>query len=112
VLIYLPLCSQADHCCREWGHFDTNEPCPYHFSSEEIRQHDEEADFFNKSQELWKELQGVLTDEGYTSNESFSKAVSILEYLRELGLGDFEGEERRNFEKETQWVADLDRHKI
>lgn len=67
---------------------------------------------FNKSQELWKELQGVLTDEGYTSNKSFSKAVSILEYLRELGLGDFEGEERRNFEKETQWVADLDRHKI
>lgn len=112
MLIYLLLCSQADHCCRKWGHFDTNEPCPYHFSPEEIRQHDEEAGSFNKSQELWKELQGVLTDEGYSSNESFSKAVSVLEYLREVELGDFKGEERRSFEKETRWVADLERYKI
>ncbi|CAN9473666.1 unnamed protein product [Alternaria alternata] len=95
---------------REWGHFDTNEPCPYHFSSEEIRQHDEEADSFNKSQELWKELQGVLTDEGYTSKESYSKAVNILKDLREMGLGDLKGEERRDFDKETRWVADLDEH--
>jgi hypothetical protein len=110
VLIYLPLCFHADHCCREWGHFDTNEPCPYHFSSEKIRQHDEEVDSFNKSQELWKELQGVLTDEGYTSKESYSKAVNILKDLLEIGLGNLKGEERRDFDKETRWVADLDEH--
>ncbi|RII14889.1 hypothetical protein CUC08_Gglean003811 [Alternaria sp. MG1] len=95
---------------REWGHFDTNEPCPYHFSSEKIRQHDEEVDSFNKSQELWKELQGVLTDEGYTSKESYSKAVNILKDLLEIGLGNLKGEERRDFDKETRWVADLDEH--
>ncbi|KAF1354277.1 hypothetical protein EJ07DRAFT_133379 [Lizonia empirigonia] len=92
----------------EWGHFGTNEPCPYHFSAEEIRQHDEEAGSFNKSQEFWKELQGVLTNEGYASKESFSKAVKILRDLREVGLGDMKGEERRSFDKETRWVADLD----
>lgn len=112
MLIYLPSISLADHCRSEWGHFGTNEPCPYHFSAEEIRQHDEEARSFNKSQELWKELQGVLTDEGYASNESFSKAVKILKDLREVGLGDLEGEERRNFDKETRWVADLKEHRI
>ncbi|KAF1828217.1 hypothetical protein BDW02DRAFT_635315 [Decorospora gaudefroyi] len=96
----------------EWGHFGTNEPCPYHFSAEEIRQHDEEAGAFNKSQEFWKELQGVLTDEGYASKEIFSKAVKILRDLREVGLGDLKGEERRSFDKETRWVADLDGHRI
>ncbi|KAI4914726.1 hypothetical protein J4E90_004758 [Alternaria incomplexa] len=92
---------------REWSHFGTNEPCPYHFSAEELRQHDEEAGTFNKSQELWKELQGILTDEGYASNESFSKAVEILGDLREVGLSSLEGEDRRSFDKETRWVLDL-----
>ncbi|KAH7110055.1 kinase-like domain-containing protein [Dendryphion nanum] len=96
----------------EWDHFGTNEPCPYHFSAEEIRQHYDEAGSFNKSQEFWKELQGVLTDEGYASNESFSKAVKILRDLREVGLCDLKGEERRSFDKETRWVADLDKHSI
>ncbi|KAI8933313.1 hypothetical protein NX059_009938 [Plenodomus lindquistii] len=96
----------------EWGHFGTNEPCPYHFSAEEIRQHDEEAGSFNKSQEFWKELQGVLTDEGYASKESFSKAVTILRDLREVGLRDLKGEERRSFDKETRWVTDLDGDRI
>jgi len=102
-----PSNSLADHCRSEWSHFGTNEPCPYHFSAEELRQHDEEAETFNKSQELWKELQGVLTDEGYASNESISKAVEILKKLREIGLGELKGEERRSFDKETHWVANL-----
>jgi hypothetical protein len=71
---------------REWDHFGTTEPCPYHFSAEEIQQHYDEAEPFNKSQEFWKELQGVLTDDGYASNESFSKAVEILGDLQEARL--------------------------
>lgn len=110
MLICLSLSSLADRCCSEWDHFGTNEPCPYHFSAEEIRQHYEEAGSFNKSQELWKQLRGVLTDEGYASNESFSKAVKILGDLREVGLDDLKGEERRSFDNETRWVADLDGH--
>ncbi|KAJ4376327.1 Phosphotransferase enzyme [Neocucurbitaria cava] len=92
---------------REWDHFGITEPCPYHFSAEEIRQHHEEAGSFNKSQEFWRELQGVLTDEGYASNENFSKAVEILKDLREVGLGAIKGEELRSFDKEMRWVTDL-----
>lgn len=102
--------SLADCCYSEWEFFGTNEPCPYHFSAEEIRRHDEEAKPFNKSQELWKELRGILTDEGYASNETFSKAVKTLRDLREVGLGGLKGEERGIFDKETRWVADLDEH--
>ena len=102
MLVSLLSISLANPYCREWDHFYTNEPCPYHFSAEELRQHYEEVDSFNKSQELWKELQGVLTDEGYASNESFSKAVKILRDLREVGLGDLKVAEQRRFDKETR----------
>jgi hypothetical protein len=107
VLIHSLLNVLVDFCCSEWNHFDTDEPCPYHFSADEIRQHYEEAPTFNKSQELWKHLTGILTDEGYASNESFSEAVEVLKDLREVGLNGMDGEERRNFDEETQWVANL-----
>lgn len=102
----------ADCCLSEWDHFGASEPCPYHFLPEELRKHNEEAESFNKSQEFWKELRGILTDEGYASNESFSKAVKVLQDLREAGLGSLKGEERHKFDQETQWVADIDESNI
>ena len=92
----------------EWVHFHTNEPCPYHFSAAELQQHDEEADTFNKSQELWRELEGVLTDEGYTNTETFGAAVRALKGLREIGLENLQGDARSQFDGETRWVGSLD----
>ncbi|KAJ4983835.1 hypothetical protein SVAN01_10698 [Stagonosporopsis vannaccii] len=92
---------------REWAHFKAKRSCPYHFSTDQIRQHDEEAEIFNKSQEFWRSLQGVLTDEGYASHESFNKAVEILNELRAAGLRDLKGEERIKFDEETVWIASL-----
>jgi hypothetical protein len=94
----------------EWEHFGTNVPCPYHFSAEELQLHDREAGSFKKSQEFWKGLQEILTDEGYASSESFASAVEILKKLRELGLGNLRGEELRNFDRATRWVLDLGGH--
>ena len=59
------------------------EPCPYHFPEKEIRRHREEADAFNENQELWQSLRGVLMDDGYTLNETFSEAVEALNRLQE-----------------------------
>ncbi|KAH9864502.1 hypothetical protein J1614_010436 [Plenodomus biglobosus] len=98
----LSLASLTNHCGREWDYFRTQEPCPYHSSADEIRQHQEEAENFSKSQELWKELRGILTDEGHASDESSSKAIEILKDLREDGIGDLKGEERQVFDRETQ----------
>lgn len=63
---------------------------------------------FNKSQGFWRRLQGVLSDEGYTPNETFNKAIEILKDLRETGLGNLKGKERQTFDAETRWIADLD----
>ena len=48
-----------------------------------------------------------MSDEGYTSNETFSKAIEIFRDLRESGLAVLEGEERMEFDKKTRWVLDL-----
>ncbi|KAH8717009.1 kinase-like domain-containing protein [Phaeosphaeriaceae sp. PMI808] len=97
---------------NEWDHFGADEPCPYHFTAEEVKQHREEAEFFNNNQELWDNAREVLTDEGYTSNETFSEAVKILVNLRESGLADLTGEERSEFDRETQWMAELGKNSM
>ncbi|KAL6704899.1 Phosphotransferase enzyme [Coniothyrium glycines] len=94
---------------REWDHFGNDEPCPYQFSREELRRHDDEADVFNKSQEFWQGLRGVLTDEGYTSKEMYGQAVETVKHLRDAGLSAMEGEDRRVFEEETLWVESLEK---
>ncbi|KAF2454103.1 kinase-like domain-containing protein [Lineolata rhizophorae] len=84
-----------------------SEPCPYHFSEEETRKHYEEAKSFNKNQELWEELRGIVTDEGYTSNETFSEAIEVFRNLRESGSAGLKDEERVAFDRKTRWVLDL-----
>ncbi|KAL9074930.1 MAG: hypothetical protein Q9157_004200 [Trypethelium eluteriae] len=91
---------------REWDHFDSTEPCPFHYSSEEIREHRKEADVLNDNQALWGELRGILTDEGYTSNETFGRATELLEKLRETGLDRLKGDERNEFDREKRVVLD------
>lgn len=99
--------NHAYHPFSEWEHFGASEPCPYHFSVEEIREHREEAESFNKSQEFWAGLSGTLTDEGYTNNDTFAKAVETVKNLRETGLANLNGEERDEFDKQTSWILNL-----
>lgn len=91
---------------REWGEF-SDKPCPYHFSDEEIRRHQDEATTFNASQEFWESIGGIVSDEGYTSNENFEKGIEIFQRLRESGLDSLEGEERNEFERQTHWVLNI-----
>lgn len=91
----------------EWEHFGSDKPCPYHFSIEEIREHRNEAQFFNESQEFWAALSGTLTDEGYTSNSTFVKAVETLKNLRDSGSAKLEGKERDEFVEQTAWIGGL-----
>ncbi|KZF25507.1 kinase-like protein [Xylona heveae TC161] len=92
---------------REWDHFQSDEPCPYKFSEEEIRKHHDEVEPFNKNQKLWEELRGIVTDEGYTSNETLDEAIEVFRNLREIGLAGLKGEENIEFDKNTRWVLDL-----
>ncbi|KAF1951434.1 hypothetical protein CC80DRAFT_519375 [Byssothecium circinans] len=69
---------------REWEHFGVNESCPYHFTEEEIERHYKETDTFNESQEFWKSVNQVLTDEGYTSNDTYEQAQEIVEVMERI----------------------------
>jgi hypothetical protein len=102
----------TDSSISEWDHFGADAPCPYHFLKDEIRAHYEEADSFNRTQDFWKELRGILTDEGYTSIETYDQAVETVKNLREAGLDVMEGADRDAFEKETGWIVDLGKQKI
>lgn len=92
---------------REWEAFNTDTPCPYHFTQEELERHNDEIEPFNDSQELWSRFEGVLTDEGFALNETYEQAVEAVRGLKAAGLDGLEGEKREKFEKETQWVTDL-----
>ncbi|RJE24536.1 hypothetical protein PHISCL_03123 [Aspergillus sclerotialis] len=91
---------------REWSDF-SDKPCPYHFSDDEVREHREEAAVFNETQDFWKSLSALVTDEGYTSVEDFESVVDIFKQLREAGLSELRGEERNEFERETRWLLDI-----
>ncbi|KAF2434794.1 hypothetical protein EJ08DRAFT_646263 [Tothia fuscella] len=91
---------------REWADFDVDGPCPYQFSDEEIRQHQEEGAGFNESQELWDSIRDIVNDEGYTHKEDFGRAVELFRGLREEGLNVLHGEERDLFEEQTRWAVD------
>lgn len=82
-------------------------PCPYQFSDEEIRKHQEEAAAFNESQEFWESMGNIVSDEGYTSTENFGRAVELFRRLREEGLTALYGKERELFEKQTRWAVDI-----
>jgi hypothetical protein len=95
------------HLHRQWKDFDTKEPCPYHFSEEEIQRHQQDAENFKMSQDFWNRLSPILTNEGYTPNDTFPQAVKTLMTLREAGLKNMAGNERNEFDQHTKWILDL-----
>lgn len=97
----------ADALCREWSDFGSDRSCPYHFSDEEIRQHQEESIAFSKNQEFWRSVGNTVTDEGYTSTENLKEAIDIFRRLREAGLNSLHDEEREEFEKQTRWILHI-----
>lgn len=104
------LVSYLANAYSEWEHFGADAPCPYRFSTQEIEKHYAEADAFNRSHEFWKKLRGILTDEGFTLNETFAEAVETVEKLREAGLAGMKGDSQDEFDRATRWVTDLRKH--
>lgn len=92
--------------CREWSDF-SGKPCPYNFSPDEVREHQEEGAIFNDTQDFWESLSGIVTDDGYTSTKHFETVVEIFKRLRIVSLNELHGEEKNEFEKQTRWVLDI-----
>ncbi|KAF2281620.1 uncharacterized protein EI97DRAFT_438940 [Westerdykella ornata] len=63
---------------REWEDFDTDEPCPYSFSDEEIQKIYDDADAFNENRDFWRDVSHILSDNGYTPNDTYDEAMDIF----------------------------------
>ncbi|KAF2748369.1 hypothetical protein M011DRAFT_493763 [Sporormia fimetaria CBS 119925] len=68
---------------RDWDQFQTDQPCPYKYTDEEMEESYKDADTLNKLQDLWEKISTVLTKEGYTHNETYDDAVEVFEALKE-----------------------------
>ncbi|EER39391.1 phosphotransferase enzyme family protein [Histoplasma capsulatum H143] len=45
---------------RNWFELGTTNPCPFHFSEDEIRQHHEDGEGFNETQDFWDSVEEVV----------------------------------------------------
>lgn len=91
---------------RDWSEISPNDPWPFHFSADEVRQHREDGEGFNEMKDFWQMLEGKVDSSGWTTHENFDNAVEYFSRLREEGLDSLVGEERAEFEAETRWVLD------
>lgn len=67
---------------REWSHFGLDGNCPYEFSASEMQQHQDEAENFDDSQRFWHNVRGVLSEDGYTTNDDYPSAAKVLKELQ------------------------------
>jgi hypothetical protein len=90
---------------RDWKDVVSNSTdCPYHFTSDEIRQHRQDGEGFNETQDFWDALEGKVARSGWTPQEDFDDAVNYFAHLRQIGLDTLTGNEREEFELQTRWV--------
>jgi hypothetical protein len=89
----------------DWKHIvGDSKDYPYHFTSEEIRQHREDGEGFNETQDFWDTLEGKVAQSGWTTTENFDDAVNYFARLRQIGLDSLNGTEREELEVQTRWV--------
>jgi hypothetical protein len=79
-------------------------PCPIHFAEGELHAHYAEAEGWNERADFWDSLAGLVSRDGWTSNETYDKALEMFGELREEGLKTLIGEERVTFEAQTRWA--------
>lgn len=79
-------------------------PCPFHFSPEEIHSHERDGQGWNEVQDFWDSVTGLITREGWTSNETYAEASKFFLALKQGSLENLTGEERERFEAQTRWT--------
>jgi hypothetical protein len=50
-------------------------------------------------------VEGVVTRDGWTPHNLYGDAVALFSELREIGLKDMVGKDRKDFEVQTQWIG-------
>lgn len=53
---------------------------------------------------FWDSIAGLVSRDGWTSNETYDQALEMFTEFREEGLKNLTGEERVTFEEQTRWA--------
>jgi hypothetical protein len=89
---------------RYWDELSFNFACPIHFTQDELREHAADGEGWNEVQDFWRAVEGIVARDGWTPHSRHSEAVALFAELREIGLKNMIGKERRDFEAQTQWA--------
>ncbi|TVY81629.1 Altered inheritance of mitochondria protein, partial [Lachnellula suecica] len=89
---------------RDWDELDFDDPCPIHFTEEELQAHYRDAEGWNERADFWDSLAGFVSRDGWTSNATYDQALEMFAQLREEGLKTLTGKERVDFEAQTRWA--------
>ncbi|MCJ1357536.1 MAG: Phosphotransferase enzyme [Icmadophila ericetorum] len=89
---------------RHWDELGFNTPCPIHFTEEELQAHYTDGEGWNERADFWDSLAGLVSRDGWTSNETYDQALEMFAELREEGLKKLTGKERVDFEAQTRWA--------
>lgn len=89
---------------RHWDELGFDTPCPIHFTEEELQVHYRDGEGWNEQADFWDSLTGLVSRDGWTSNEKYDQALEMFTELREEGLKNLTGKERVDFDAQTKWA--------
>ncbi|KAH7370626.1 kinase-like domain-containing protein [Rhexocercosporidium sp. MPI-PUGE-AT-0058] len=89
---------------RDWDELGFDDPCPIHFTEEELQAHYRDGEGWSERADFWDSIAGFVSRDGWTSNETYDQALEMFAELREEGLKNITGKQRVDFEAQTRWA--------
>ncbi|KAI2739974.1 hypothetical protein DTO013E5_10189 [Penicillium roqueforti] len=89
---------------RHWQELGIQGECPYHFTQDELHSHSADAEGWNEVQDFFNSIEGLVKRDGWTYPDTFDSAFNFFSELRERGLKNMTGEEKRAFDRQTSWA--------
>ncbi|RFU24389.1 hypothetical protein B7463_g11948, partial [Scytalidium lignicola] len=87
---------------RYGNKFAADIPCPIHFIEDDLADHYWYGGGWNELADFWDSISGLVSRDGWTSNETYNQALEMFIELREEGLKNFTGEDREVFDAQTK----------
>ncbi|KAJ5213383.1 hypothetical protein N7449_000552, partial [Penicillium cf. viridicatum] len=74
------------------------------FREDELHSHSVDAEGWNKVQDFFNSIEGLVKRDRWTYPDTFDSAFNFFSELRERGLKNMIGEEKRAFDRQTRWA--------
>ncbi|KAL2076086.1 hypothetical protein VTL71DRAFT_1029 [Oculimacula yallundae] len=68
---------------RHWDDLGVDDPCPIHFTEEELQAHYRDGEGWNDRADFWDAIAGFVSRDGWTHNETYDQALEMFAQLRE-----------------------------